>query len=123
MESCFKPLLFLYVVPSIPFLCGVEYISSSQNKGAIMNSTQQECLALLHLQKIEWLVLETGLHVSLLLRISRARWFNILRRVFHYQNQNGSRSNLGSNPFNSSTWMMLEFIALIIQNNHYNLQH
>jgi hypothetical protein len=26
-----------------------------------------------------------------------------------------SRSNLGSNPFNSSTWLMLEFIALIVQ--------
>ncbi|MBA0602884.1 hypothetical protein Gorai_003049, partial [Gossypium raimondii] len=47
------------------------------------------------------------------MRISRARWFNFLRRVFHYQN--GSRSDLGSNPFNSSTWMMLEFLALVIQ--------
>ncbi|KAJ4828780.1 hypothetical protein Tsubulata_023757 [Turnera subulata] len=47
------------------------------------------------------------------MRISRARWFTFLRRVFHYQN--GSRSNLGSNPFNSSTWMMLELIALVVQ--------
>jgi hypothetical protein len=47
------------------------------------------------------------------MRISRARWFTFLRRVFHYQN--GSRSDLGSNPFNSSTWMLLEFIALVIQ--------
>ncbi|OMP06992.1 E3 ubiquitin-protein ligase [Corchorus olitorius] len=47
------------------------------------------------------------------MRISRARWFSFLRRVFHYQN--GSRSNLGSNPFNSSTWMMLELLALVIQ--------
>ncbi|KAE8693537.1 serine-rich family protein [Hibiscus syriacus] len=47
------------------------------------------------------------------MRISRARWFNFLRRVFHYQN--GSRSDLGSNPFNSSTWMMLQFLALVIQ--------
>ncbi|KAH1092595.1 hypothetical protein AAZX31_14G011700 [Glycine max] len=51
--------------------------------------------------------------VRMAMRISRARWFTFLRRVFHYQN--GSRSNLGSNPFNSSTWMMLEFIALILQ--------
>jgi len=51
--------------------------------------------------------------VRIAMRISRARWFTFLRRVFHYQN--GSRSNLGSNPFNSSTWMMLEFIALILQ--------
>lgn len=47
------------------------------------------------------------------MRMSRARWFTFLRRVFHYQN--GSRSDLGSNPFNSSTWMMLEFIALVAQ--------
>ncbi|XP_061371798.1 E3 ubiquitin-protein ligase At1g12760-like isoform X2 [Gastrolobium bilobum] len=47
------------------------------------------------------------------MRISRARWFTFLRRVFHYQN--GPRSNLGSNPFNSSTWMMLELIALMVQ--------
>ncbi|KAJ1410823.1 Zinc finger, RING-type [Sesbania bispinosa] len=51
--------------------------------------------------------------VRMAMRISRARWFTFLRRVFHYQN--GSRSNLGTNPFNSSTWMMLEFIALIVQ--------
>ncbi|KAI9102359.1 hypothetical protein K1719_023561 [Acacia pycnantha] len=47
------------------------------------------------------------------MRVSRARWFTFLRRVFHYQN--GSRSDLGSNPFNSSTWMTLEFIALMVQ--------
>ncbi|CAN1334328.1 E3 ubiquitin-protein ligase At4g11680 [Linum perenne] len=47
------------------------------------------------------------------MRISRARWFTFLRRVFHYQN--GSRSDLGSNPFNSWTWMVLELIALVIQ--------
>ena len=47
------------------------------------------------------------------MRISRARWFTFLRRVFHYQN--GSGSDLGSNPFNSSTWMMLELIALVVQ--------
>ncbi|KAF7831255.1 E3 ubiquitin-protein ligase [Senna tora] len=51
--------------------------------------------------------------IRMAMRISRARWFNFLRRVFHYQN--GSRSDLGSNPFNSSSWMMLEFIALMVQ--------
>ncbi|KAK0600016.1 hypothetical protein LWI29_010739 [Acer saccharum] len=51
--------------------------------------------------------------IRMAMRISRARWFTFLRRVFHYQN--GSRSDLGSNPFNSSTWMTLEFLALIIQ--------
>ncbi|XP_043693583.1 E3 ubiquitin-protein ligase At4g11680-like [Telopea speciosissima] len=47
------------------------------------------------------------------MRISRANWFNFLRRVFHYQN--GSRSDLGSNPFNSGSWITLEFIALAVQ--------
>ncbi|KAL1307272.1 hypothetical protein HN51_049245 [Arachis hypogaea] len=51
--------------------------------------------------------------VQTAMRVSRARWFTFLRRVFHYQN--GSRSNLGSNPFNTRTWMMMEFIALVVQ--------
>lgn len=55
----------------------------------------------------------SSLLIRTAMRISRARWFTFLRRVFHYQN--GSRSDLGSNPFNSGTWMMLEFIALIVQ--------
>lgn len=54
-----------------------------------------------------------SLLIRLAMRVSRARWFTFLRRVFHYQN--GSRSDLGSNPFNSSTWMMLELIALLVQ--------
>ncbi|KAK8648710.1 hypothetical protein V6N13_129455 [Hibiscus sabdariffa] len=55
----------------------------------------------------------SSLLIRLVIRMSRARWFTFLRRVFHYQN--GSRSDLGSNPFNSNTWMMLEFLALVIQ--------
>lgn len=51
--------------------------------------------------------------IRMAMRVSRARWFTFLRRVFHYQN--GSRSDLGSNPFNSNTWMLLEFIALVVQ--------
>ncbi|KAK7276988.1 hypothetical protein RIF29_18137 [Crotalaria pallida] len=51
--------------------------------------------------------------IRMAMRISRAKWFTFLRRVFHYQN--GSRSHLGSNPFDSSTWMLLEFIALTVQ--------
>ncbi|CAL5402615.1 unnamed protein product [Camellia sinensis] len=47
------------------------------------------------------------------IRISRARWFTFLRRVFHYQN--GSRSDLGSNPFNTGSWMVVELITLIVQ--------
>ncbi|XP_058219071.1 E3 ubiquitin-protein ligase At4g11680-like [Rhododendron vialii] len=47
------------------------------------------------------------------MRVSRARWFSFLRRVFHYQN--GSRSDLGSNPFNSGSWMVMELIALVVQ--------
>ncbi|KAG6592112.1 E3 ubiquitin-protein ligase, partial [Cucurbita argyrosperma subsp. sororia] len=47
------------------------------------------------------------------MRVSRARWFIFLRRVFHYQN--GSRSDLGSDPFNSSSWMAMELIAMVFQ--------
>ncbi|MED6156364.1 hypothetical protein PIB30_013856 [Stylosanthes scabra] len=51
------------------------------------------------------------------MRISRSRWFTFLRRVFHYQNGPSSSysSELGSNPFNSSTWMVLELVALVVQ--------
>lgn len=51
--------------------------------------------------------------MRLAMRVSRARWFIFLRRVFHYQN--GSRSDLGTNPFNSTTWMISELIALLVQ--------
>lgn len=51
--------------------------------------------------------------IRMAMRISRARWFSFLRRVLHYQN--GSRSDLGSNPFNSITWMMMEWISLSTQ--------
>ncbi|XP_058114851.1 E3 ubiquitin-protein ligase At1g63170-like [Magnolia sinica] len=47
------------------------------------------------------------------MRISRAKWFSFLRRVFHYQN--GLRSDLGSNPFNSAAWLAMEFVILIVQ--------
>ncbi|XP_023525203.1 E3 ubiquitin-protein ligase At1g63170-like [Cucurbita pepo subsp. pepo] len=47
------------------------------------------------------------------MRVSRARWFIFLRRVFHYQN--GSRSDLGPNPFNSGSWMAMELVALFFQ--------
>ncbi|XP_060209070.1 uncharacterized protein LOC132636284 isoform X2 [Lycium barbarum] len=52
--------------------------------------------------------------IRMAMKISRARWFSFLRRVFHYQN-GGSRSDLGSNPFNSMTWIMMECIALSVQ--------
>lgn len=58
-------------------------------------------------------VVQPSFLTRMAMRISRSRWFTFLRRVFHYQN--GPRSNLGSNPFNSSTWMMLELIALLVQ--------
>ena len=47
------------------------------------------------------------------MKISRARWFGFLRRVFQYQN--GSRSDLGSNPFNSKPWLVLELVAILVQ--------
>ncbi|KAJ6800752.1 E3 ubiquitin-protein ligase [Iris pallida] len=46
-------------------------------------------------------------------RASRARWFGFLRRVFQYQN--GSRSDVGANPFNSRPWLALELAALVVQ--------
>ncbi|CAN8326028.1 unnamed protein product [Cochlearia groenlandica] len=49
----------------------------------------------------------------LAMKVSRAKWFVFLRRVFDYQN--GSRSDLGANPFDSSTWMISELIALLVQ--------
>lgn len=51
--------------------------------------------------------------IRMAMKISRSRWFSFLRRVFHYQN--GPRSDLGSNPFNSGTWMLTEFVVLAIQ--------
>jgi len=56
---------------------------------------------------------QTSMLVRMAMRVSRAKWFTFLRRVFHYQN--GSRSHLGSNPFNSRDWMLLEFVALVVQ--------
>lgn len=55
----------------------------------------------------------TSFLIRLAMRASRARWFIFLRRVFHYQN--GSRSDLGANPFESTTWMISELIALLVQ--------
>ncbi|XP_059662366.1 E3 ubiquitin-protein ligase At4g11680-like [Cornus florida] len=52
--------------------------------------------------------------IRMAVRISRARWYSFLRRVFHYQNASRS-SDLGSNPFNSGTWMVMEAIALVVQ--------
>ncbi|XP_008791159.2 E3 ubiquitin-protein ligase At1g63170-like isoform X2 [Phoenix dactylifera] len=51
--------------------------------------------------------------MRMVMRISRARWFSFLRRVFQYQN--GSRSDLVSNPFNSKPWLALESIVLVFQ--------
>lgn len=61
--------------------------------------------------------------VRMAIRISRARWYSFLRRVFYYQNNmNGSsllssseNVHVGSNPYNTSTCMILESIALSIQ--------
>ncbi|XP_019705998.1 E3 ubiquitin-protein ligase At1g63170 isoform X2 [Elaeis guineensis] len=51
--------------------------------------------------------------MRMVMRMSRARWFSFLRRVFQYQN--GSRSDLVSNPFNSNPWLALEFLLLVFQ--------
>ncbi|KAI3964792.1 hypothetical protein MKW92_049272 [Papaver armeniacum] len=60
----------------------------------------------------EKLILHGIRNGSTRLRISRARWFGFLKS-FHYQN--GSRSDLGSNPFNSARWIALEFLVLVAQ--------
>ncbi|CAH1450996.1 unnamed protein product [Lactuca virosa] len=51
--------------------------------------------------------------VRMAIRISRARWYSFARRVFHYQN--GSRSDTGSNPFNTASWMYMELMGLVFQ--------
>lgn len=51
--------------------------------------------------------------IRLAMKASRSKWFVFLRRVFHYQN--GSGSDLGPNPFDSPSWMLMEFVALAIQ--------
>ncbi|KAL7593973.1 E3 ubiquitin-protein ligase At4g11680 [Lactuca sativa] len=52
--------------------------------------------------------------VRMAIRISRARWYSFARRVFHYQN--GSRSDdIGSNPFNTASWMYMELMGLVFQ--------
>ncbi|PKA54472.1 E3 ubiquitin-protein ligase [Apostasia shenzhenica] len=54
-----------------------------------------------------------GFLMRMAVRVSRARWFGFLRRVFRYQN--GSRSDFGSNPLNSKPWILLELFALVGQ--------
>ncbi|XP_021993324.1 E3 ubiquitin protein ligase RIE1 isoform X3 [Helianthus annuus] len=51
--------------------------------------------------------------VRMAIRISRARWYSFARRVFHYQN--AARSDIGSNPFNTGSWMFMEFLGLVFQ--------
>ncbi|KAL8122229.1 E3 ubiquitin-protein ligase At4g11680-like [Apium graveolens] len=61
--------------------------------------------------------------VRMAIRISRARWYSFLRRVFYYQNNmhgssslsNSENVHVGSNPYNTSTCMVLESVALSIQ--------
>ncbi|GAB2292915.1 hypothetical protein Dimus_027144 [Dionaea muscipula] len=53
--------------------------------------------------------------VRMAMRISRSRWFTFVRRVFHHQNASNSMLDVTSNPFNSSSWMKLELIALALQ--------
>lgn len=51
--------------------------------------------------------------VRMAVRISRARWYSFARRVFHYQN--GTRSDMWSNPFNTGSWMYMELMGLVFQ--------
>ncbi|XP_031480942.1 E3 ubiquitin-protein ligase At4g11680-like [Nymphaea colorata] len=54
-----------------------------------------------------------SLLMRIVVRVSRARWFAFLRRVFLYQN--GVRRELGSNPLNSGVWIGLEAVILVTQ--------
>lgn len=73
----------------------------------------EDSMALISVRNRSSRVPPSSFLIRMAMRISRARWFSFLRRVFHYQN--GSRSDLGSNPFNTNTWMFLELTALVVQ--------
>ncbi|KAG0456050.1 hypothetical protein HPP92_023838 [Vanilla planifolia] len=63
--------------------------------------------------QIEGQATPMGISIRMVERISRARWFGFLRRVYQYQN--GSRSDLQSNPFNAQPWLQLEAFMLLLQ--------
>ncbi|KAL0560618.1 hypothetical protein IC582_001027 [Cucumis melo] len=101
------------MVNSVYFVSG-----SSCNCGAgtslfTPNSLVEEDGAGVDVRDDNSVALSASFWVRLAMRVSRARWFIFLRRVFHYQN--GSRSNLGSDPFNSSSWMAMELVAMVVQ--------
>lgn len=87
--------------------------SSPDNLSNSATTSSTEDDASFHDNRLTTRALPMSLLVRMVMRISRARWFTFLRRVFHYQN--GTRSDLGSNPFNSSLWIALEFLALVVQ--------
>lgn len=47
-------------------------------------------------------------------RLSRARWFGFIRRLFHYQNSREG-SDLRLNPLNCGTWICLEVVLVVSQ--------
>ncbi|KAH9299180.1 hypothetical protein KI387_030862, partial [Taxus chinensis] len=47
-------------------------------------------------------------------RVSRARWFCFIRRIFHYQNGREG-SDLRLNPLNTKTWIFLELLLILSQ--------
>lgn len=79
----------------------------------ISNSLAEEDGAAVVVRDDNSVALPASFWVRTAMRVSRARWFVFLRRVFHYQN--GSRTDLGSDPFNSSSWMAMELVAMVFQ--------
>jgi hypothetical protein len=47
-------------------------------------------------------------------RLSRARWFCLIRRIFHYQNGR-ERSDVRLNPLNTGTWICFEVVMVLAQ--------
>ncbi|XP_057864298.1 E3 ubiquitin-protein ligase At4g11680 isoform X2 [Cryptomeria japonica] len=47
-------------------------------------------------------------------RLSRATWFSLIRRIFHYQNGREG-SDLRLNPLNTGTWIFFELVLILSQ--------
>ncbi|XP_019193956.1 PREDICTED: E3 ubiquitin protein ligase RIE1-like [Ipomoea nil] len=84
------------------------------NSGAAATSGEDTMMSVVARTQSQSRTQPSPFMVRVAMRISRARWFIFLRRVFHYQN-GSTTSDLGSNPFNSLTWMMMECVTLSVQ--------
>lgn len=101
------------MINSVYFVSGSSCNCGGGTSLFIPNSLLEEDEPVVDVRDDNSVALPASFWVRLAMRVSRARWFIFLRRVFHYQN--GSRSNLGSDPFNSSSWMAVELVAMVFQ--------